>query len=393
MTHNQRFKFVCLLFLVPTLLLWSTSCSHRPWSSSGSSQTDTNSAPADAKSLDQEKVNAIVREQKKLQAQNDFPVRGFDYSQTLEKIVFASCLDQTKPAPILKSILNEKPDFLLMLGDNIYAATADKKPISDQYIKLNQNSDWLTLRKNIPTMAIWDDHDFGVDDGDKNNPEKEIARSEFLKHFHYIKSSFDDRKQTAIYHAKTIGPIGKQVQFIMLDLRYDRDALESQQFENYKKPLKIPTTDKNLKLMSEAQWRWLEKKLQEPAQLRFLVSPIQFLAEDHIFERWSLFPHEKARMIQILKKLKAKNLFILSGDRHLAAFAKETISGYGDLYDFTSSSINLPKNGVGEDSKYLMPIYNQENYGMIEINWQKRNLTFAIKNLNAETPLKTEVKF
>lgn len=376
-------KHLSLLF---SLTLLFTACAN-----TGTKNAATQ--PADSKALDQDKVNAIVRDQKKLQAKNDIPFRGIDTTQVLNKIIFASCLDQTKPAPILTNILNENANFMIMMGDNVYAGSPDKKPISDQYSKLNQNTEWVNLRKTVPMMAIWDDHDYGMDDGDKTNPEKLTARSEFLKYFPYVKASLESKSQLALYHEKIIGPKGKQVQILMLDLRWDRDPLETQQFENYKKPLKIPTTDKKLKLMSEDQWQWLDRELRQPAQIRFLVSPIQFAAEDHIFERWSLFPHEKARMIQLLKKHKIKNLFILSGDRHIATFAKEEVPGLGTLYDFTASSVNVAKNGQGEDSKYFMPIFNQENYGVIEINWQKREVSFAIKNLQSQSPLQTTVKF
>lgn len=385
---HHRFFTTAIVHLT-ALFLVLTSCSQFGTKSAN----DAGTMPADSKALDQDKINSIVREQKKKEAMSDLPVRGIDASKTLHKIVFGSCLDQTLPSPILKNIINENADFMILMGDNVYAAQSAKKPIADQYLKLNQITDWQTLRQTVPMMATWDDHDFGADDGTKSNPEKNTARSEFLKYFHYVKNSFANKNQMALYHSKIIGGKNQQVQILMMDLRWDQDDIEKQEFENSKKPLKVPTTNKNLKLISEQQWQWLEQELKKPAQIRFLVSSIQFLAEDHIYERWSLFPHEKARMIQLLKRSKVKNLFILSGDRHFAAFAKEDVSGYGPLYDFTSSSFNSAKNAVSEDSRYLFPIYNQENYGLIEINWQKRELSFAIKNLSSESPIKTSVKF
>ena len=39
-------------------------------------------------------------------------------------------------------------------------------------------------------------------------------------------------------------------------------------------------------MLGEAQWSWLRQELQQPAELRLVVSSIQVLAEAHGWKRW-----------------------------------------------------------------------------------------------------------
>ena len=69
-----------------------------------------------------------------------------------------------------------------------------------------------------------------------------------------------------------------------------------------------------------------------PAEVRLLVSSIQVVAEDHGFEKWMNFPHERERLFNLIRETGAEGVIILSGDRHLAELSMmDAQMGYPDL--------------------------------------------------------------
>jgi alkaline phosphatase D len=80
----------------------------------------------------------------------------------------------------------------------------------------------------------------------------------------------------------------------------------------------VPNPDPSKTILGEDQWRWLAEPLKVPAEVRLLVSSIQVVAEDHGWEKWMNFPHERERLFTLICDAGAEGLIVLSGDRHLA---------------------------------------------------------------------------
>lgn len=308
-----------------------------------------------------------------------FP-RGLEYDSVMTSLAFGSCANQDMPQPIWKTILNTSPHLFVFMGDNVYASSPSQKPLKDQYAKMDKIPEYISIREKIPFMAIWDDHDYGQNDGGFDNPDKEAAKNDFLSYWRYVKDA-TERKQEGLYHAKIFGPSHRLVQVIMLDTRWNRSPLVKSDVEGRKFE---PTSDKKASLLGEAQWKWLEQELNEKADIRFIVSSIQLIPNDHGFEKWGNFPAEKERFFDLLRKTKSKNVVILSGDRHIGAVSKLPIPGYGDLFEITSSSINKPANIDEKDLTYLFPAYNKENFGLAQIDWDNSKLLIELRNINNE---------
>lgn len=287
------------------------------------------------------------------------PSRGID-GKALNKLAFGSCANQDAPQPLWSTIGRHQTDLFLFMGDNVYASSPFQKPIAEQYRKLDQIAEYRAVREKTPFMAVWDDHDYGQKDGDGSYSGKANARRDFINYWTYIRNS-RPLELDGIYHSKIIGPKNKQVQVIMLDTRYFRTDQE---------------------LLGETQWQWLETELRKPAQIRLLVSSIQFIAEEHRFEKWGNYPKEKKRFLELLKKEKVKNLVILSGDRHRGSIAKMEVPGFGTLYDITASSINRPRPEDENDASYTAPAFKGENFGLAHIDWQNRSLRLELRDKN-----------
>ena len=368
--------------------------------------TNCQTAPTFEKSLQAStqvtaKPKFIRSDDKSKEALLNIPYRSLDTSKVITEFGFGSCNDQTKPQPLWAVIQKQNPELFLMMGDNIYASAPNTKPIVDQYIKLNENTDYKKLRESTPFLAIWDDHDFGVNDGGADNAEKEEARKSFLSYWRYLKQSLP-KNQRAIYHSRIVGDKKKRVQFIMLDTRWDRSPLVKNPDYNPEDKTQvgppkiyIPTSDTKTTFLSNEQWVWLEEELKKPADLRILVSSIQLIANDHSFEKWGLFPHEREKFFKLLQNLKVKNLVVLSGDRHLSSVAKYDNGKAGLLFDITSSGLNKASRATEPevDSTYTGPSFLKINFGMARIDWAKKSVLFEIIDEENKVQLSQSVKF
>ena len=101
------------------------------------------------------------------------------------------------------------------------------------YSKLNKNRYFLNLKSNTQIHPIWDDHDYGINDGGKNWPYKKRAQSIFLDFFNINKNEIR-RKREGIYHSSNINNKIK-IKIIALDTRYFKDEFKKNYNYNIKK--------------------------------------------------------------------------------------------------------------------------------------------------------------
>ncbi|MEL6797917.1 MAG: alkaline phosphatase D family protein, partial [Planctomycetota bacterium] len=141
----------------------------------------------------------------------------------------------------------------------------------------------------------------------------------------------------------------------------------------------VPNTDTSGTILGEAQWRWLGEQLAKPADVRVLATSIQVVADEHGWETWGNFPHERDRLYRLIDDTNASGLVIVSGDRHLMEISKDTS---GDvpypIVDFTSSGLNWEDEPhiVDEPNTHrLGDALRQINYGVIDIDWNDDNPT------------------
>eukprot|EP00913_Durusdinium_trenchii_P023393 g21971.t1 len=293
-------------------------------------------------------------------------------------------LHNDKPQPIWDTIVGTKPERFLFIGDNIYADTEDMALMRAKYAMLNAKPGYQRLKKVCPILATWDDHDYGKNDAGVEYPKKKESQQIFLDVFGVAKDS-PRRKREGVYHAEITGPIGKRVQFILLDTRYFRSPLKTggkddEPGSGIRGP--YPPDDSPEKtFLGPAQWKWLEQQLRKPAEIRILASSIQVVADQHHWEGWGTFPRERKRLFDLIGKTKANGVIIISGDRHKSEISRidNTAAGY-PIYDVTSSSLNTPSGNftrtgvrfVNELNGYRVGLmYFDINFGTILIDWTK----------------------
>jgi alkaline phosphatase D len=314
-----------------------------------------------------------------------------DPVQPLRRIAFGSCAHQDRPQPIWDAVVASKPDLFLFIGDTVYADTTDMDVMRAKYAKLAALPGWQKLWRTCPVFATWDDHDYGANDAGAEYPKKVESQKVFLEFFREPKDSPRWRRP-GVYHARVFGPPGNQVQVILLDTRYFRSPLKKRPRSN----LYDPNPDPAATFLGAEQWKWLGEQLKVPARVRLIASSIQVIAEDHGFEKWMNFPHERQRLFDLIRDTQAGGVLFLSGDRHLAELS-QTDDGAGyPLFDLTSSGLNQADKRwrrveVNRHRVATMPY--GDNFGLVAIDWDRDDprVSLQIRDVDGDVTIQQKI--
>jgi len=256
--------------------------------------------------------------------------------------------------------------------------------------------EYKDLLANVPRiLGVWDDHDFGMNNGGHEYADRDASQGLFLD---FLDEPLDSprRSRPGMYNAWTYGPVGKRVTLILLDVRYFKDAEQGG-------------------LLGEEQWIWFEKTLQRhsDSNLYLIGSGIQVLAPDRPSgEKWGAYPRDKARLINTLRTANLAGVSVLlSGDVHFAELSCIDEGLNHPLLELTSSGLSHSWGEAGEFAfiprfsyisralLFFLPAryqlnsidyqrnitkvhganyYNLLNYGAIKIDWDARKVDLAI---------------
>lgn len=304
--------------------------------------------------------------------------------QPLTRIAFGSCADQDEPQPIWEAVLAYRPELFIFAGDNVYGdvASGELVELRRAYAAAREIPGMNLLRASVSHLATWDDHDYGANDGGADFPWKRESQRLFAD---YWELAPDDPRRTreGVYHAAAFGPAGRRVQVVLLDARYFRSPLKpTDQRGAPGRERYLPDDDPAKTMLGAAQWKWLEERLVEPAQIRLIVSSVQVLAEGHGWERWGNLPRERRRLFDLIARTKAEGVVFLSGDRHVGALYEATQGVPYPLLEITSSGINKFFAAASEPGpNRLGALYPLPNFGIIDIDWWADEITLAIADI------------
>lgn len=271
------------------------------------------------------------------------------------KIGIGSCLDQDFPQPIWQPIEEENLDYFIFLGDNVYGDSIFENLYKMKRAYSKQEKLLPDFLDQTDIFAIWDDHDYGKNDGGSDYKYKKLAENLFLD-FWNVPINDVRRSREGIYFSENKVFFNKKYKLIFLDTRYFRSQLKGKK-GSYQK-----NNDESATILGKEQWTWLEKELNSNFDYLFIFSSIQIIPEDHGFEKWSNFPNDRTKLLKILEKYKDRTI-LFSGDRHRSGIYKRN-----GIIEITSSSMNKPGSSFFETDKYLIgETYPQENYSVLKI--------------------------
>ena len=295
------------------------------------------------------------------------------------KIAFGSCLDQENPQPIWNSIYMEDIDSFVFLGDNVYGDIPSGKlnKMHEAYqLQAEMIPSWL-FKKNVE--MIWDDHDFGENDGGSSYPLKQEAQKLYLD-FWEIPNVDIRRQRDGIYVNKIIYIDNFIINLILLDTRFFRSDLKKTKGI---KPVYLKNEELNATILGDDQWSWLVEVMKIKSDLTIVATSIQLLPTEHRFEKWSNFPSDHLKLKKLLKS-HSHPIIVISGDRHQGAIYNDE-----NIYEITSSSLNKTISSIfgrpKEVDRYMLgEMFSGENYGLITININKKIVDLEIKNIKGD---------
>ena len=290
-------------------------------------------------------------------------------TQEILTLGFGSCLHQDRSMAILKTIEKKELDLFMFIGDNVYGDQKDGE--LDKLIRTyrQQYNNLENFLKNVSTEFIWDDHDFGLNDGGSDYRYKDRAKELFLETWK-IRSQDPRRLRDGLYFDKMIEKNGLKVHLIFLDNRTFKSEWKlTDEFNKEGKERYVKDFDPDKTLLGKKQWQWLKEKLNEDSDIKIILSSLQILSLGHGWESWDKLPLERERLFNLIDESNVSNLFILSGDRHRGGFYRYKTDDNNDIYEFTSSSLNLPIPFNTEEKGPLRigSTYRKANFGVIRI--------------------------
>lgn len=270
------------------------------------------------------------------------------------------------------------------------------------YKNLTSNPIYSEFTEAVRVDGVWDDHDYGVNDGGKFVANKDERRSEFLKFMQRSGNELSNLpSKSGIYHSvdASLGDLTAKV--IFLDTRSHRDhhLLRSLGECTFKGSAVIASflragystlgigRDYTGEMLGAEQWAWLEQQLLDSrmagVDVNIIVSSVQVLTSNPIFESWGHFPTEKQKLFKLLQSFDPKNVVFLSGDVHLGEVSEARYTradgSTGKWAEITSSGLTHScSDGVtgflcpimttimGQHRRSADSIYLHKNYGILE---------------------------
>jgi len=337
----------------------------------------------------------------KLQSEIELPVAPANASiapdTVITRLAFGSCNHQSRSQHMWAQIAATNPELFLFIGDNNYgdqmwAGDAGLTTLRAAYAKQAETPELSEFRAKIPMMITWDDHDYGFNDGGASFAYRRWSETIFET---FWASSDEVRSRPGVYESRIFGDEGKRTQVIVLDTRFFRSDFDRMAYTPERPPLGpyVPSGDASKTMLGEAQWQWLQQELAKPADFRIIASSIQVITDAHDYESWEALPSERAKFYSMLSGREDSGMVLLSGDRHAGGIYTDTpaTAGGEQIWELTSSSLNYSfssteRNTEREpDPKRLTDFISEENFGLIEIDWDARNFTMVMRGSEGET--------
>ncbi len=253
------------------------------------------------------KYNLVVKNKANIEIDRRV-FKAFDPKKLNLKISIASCMDDrfTKEQKSMwLQFIRQKSDLHFFIGDNVYGdvnvkqkgmATPDE--LWQRYIDTRLSLEIYKTKNLTPTLATWDDHDYGNNGGGINYPHKKESQEIFNIFF------------TPKTHLSKFFHKGPGVSFMYSVGGQNYYFLDNRSFRTNKKA----KVDFHL---GELQEEWLFNLLKKKNEFSWLINGNQFFGGYQRFESFEKnHPNNFKNFIKKLKDIKTKVGFI-SGDRHL----------------------------------------------------------------------------
>ena len=316
-----------------------------------------------------------------------------EYTGTL-RIAFGSCTqDSRRPyVPVFEAMAFEQPDLAIFVGDNSYFVVGEGNwrtsgPIGDwntreqmlsRHLRTRTNPYLQRLIQTTPSYGIWDDHDYGPNNADREFENKEEAL-EVFKHV-WANPYFGTPETPGIFSKFRRGP----ADIFLMDNRYYKYV------KNDERPNVKPD---EAEIWGEGQLNWLMDELKRStAPIKIIANGTQIISQDGRGEgHFNEAPKEIEKLLDFLKKNKIGGVVIISGDRHFTEVLQLEQDGGPDIVEFTSSPMQQGSKIAPLERDHPTHVWAMRgnSYGLLTVNVTGKNegsIRFEMRDANNYVP-------
>ncbi len=297
------------------------------------------------------------------------------------RIAFGSCprFQDDRVQPIWPVVSQIEPDLFFWIGDNIYGDAKDPDILRECYRRQRDVHGLQPVLHNVSHLAVWDDHDYGMNNHDRTNPAKEAALEVFKQY--WANPSYGLADVPGVFYRYSYG----KVDFFFIDDRYYRDPDED------------PDTPEKT-LLGEKQLSWLKSELKNSAAVfKVIVSGSGFSSsEGPAGDSWAAFLHERNHLLDFIRDNQVSGVVVLSGDSHIGEINMIPWSEHGgyDVYDLVSSPLaqQTPDSWLeGRPEQRIRPVYFQgSNVGVVDFIFDgEPRLTYRLFDIHGRSVWET----
>lgn len=301
--------------------------------------------------------------------------KTLDLNKKNPKIAVLSCMnDFLHRYRIWGSLFSDKPDVIFFVGDSVYAdfkSFGEKKRATPKQLwnrfSEARNKLFVYFQPTLtPILAIWDDHDFGLNNADSTYPYVPETQKNFLSFFAQSDSNPSLERGPGI--AFKWSAFGKS--FYFLDGRSFRSSRH----------------EKHETVFGEDQEEWLFDHLNQDQSPAWLITGSQWFGgyiKGEGYER--THPKSFKGFLERLKKNQSQIQFI-SGDVHFSEVMaiEESLLGY-PTFEFTCSSMHsltFPGWHKVTSNPRRLEAASSHNYCLFDLNESSISFSGTIQSKN-----------
>ncbi|MFK7803111.1 MAG: alkaline phosphatase [Anaerolineae bacterium] len=230
------------------------------------------------------------------------------------KIAFGNCCQTGSESDLFLDMLDKEPLLFIHTGDFHYEDITTDAPnkFRDAYKKVLSSKTQSEFYLNTPIAYMWDDHDYGGDNSDKESASAEAAQNMYR---HCVPHHELENDEGGIYHAFTIG----RVKFIMTDSR------------SYRDPAAQPDND-DKSMLGTQQIEWLKQELLNGKfenMLTVWVNTVPWIS-DKDPDTWAGYATERKEISNFIEANEINNIAMIGGDAHILAIDDGRHNKFGD---------------------------------------------------------------
>lgn len=298
-------------------------------------------------------------------------LKGIDLQMPSPRIAVASCANYRKldlQEAMYNQVQQQSPDMIFFIGDIVYSNSRvssvigtpeDPSTALERYVQTWNTVNMYQLEPLIPTIAVWDDHDYGTNNGGANHPYKAVMK-EMFRSFYPLPDQ----------HSRL--SLGPGTAFRLRAFGMDSYFMDGRSFFEKKKTQ-----------WGDAQEAWFAQDFNSSQLPVWLLNGIQFFRYFFTVESLQKSAEPSLLKLQTMLRNKKKPVALFSGDVHCSQVQEIPESFFGfKTYEITSSGIHSSSAGRAmhrKDDVNQLFYYGDENFLIVQPTVQNAIMDLEIR--------------